>query len=442
MIKNIKDALLGLLLLITTPAFSQHRLTNGLEVGEQVPDIVLEHFYNQPNKKLNLSGIKKELIILDFWNIWCSACIASFPKLDSLQKEFGDKIEIILVTNNSQNEVKKIFSKPILKNISLPIITGDNKLSRLFPYESVPHSVWINNKGLVEYITYGYNTNRNHISEYLAGKKPILSYKKEDATIDLTKPLWAKENFPFERSIQYYSYFSGWLSEYGGGGKSRFEDSISNRIGLRFVNEPLLFLYQTAFGGFNGGDFIYPNRIVLDIHDSQVFLSPSGEHDLDDWNAKNLVCYEIAVPISKQTELFQIMQQDLKKYLNYNVKVEKRKTNCLSLIRTTNQDKLKSITGTKRIVQTDSSLLLEGTSFSDGLVRKLKFKNAGLETPIIDETGYSGIVDIRIDCSLSDILSLKRELKKYDLDLVARTREIEMLIISEKNTCCANHNRY
>lgn len=441
MIKNIKDALLGLLLLISTPVFSQHRLTNGLEVGERVPDIVLEHYYDQPNKKVKLSSIKKQVIILDFWNIWCSACIASFPKLDSLQKEFGDRIEIILVTNNSQNEVKKIFSKPILKNISLPIITSDNKLSRLFPYEGVPHNVWINNKGMVEYITYGYNTTRKHITEYLSGNKPILSYKKEDVALDFTKPLWAKENFPFERNIQYYSYFSGWLSEYGGGGKLRVKDSISDRIGIRFINEPLLSLCQIAFGGMDGGDFIYSNRLILDVPDPNTLFGPKNEDEQDQWGINNFFCYEVVVPTSKQSELFPIMQQDLNRYLNYSVNIEKRLIKCLSLIRTSNKDKLRSENTLNKVVQSDSSLLLEGVSFTIGLIRRLKIANENIKTPIIDETGYTENINIKIDCALSDTASLKKELRKYDLDLVLKEKEIEMLVIKPK-TRDGRHHRF
>jgi thiol-disulfide isomerase/thioredoxin len=33
-----------------------------------------------------------KLMILDFWATWCGACISKFPKLDSLQKKYADKL--------------------------------------------------------------------------------------------------------------------------------------------------------------------------------------------------------------------------------------------------------------------------------------------------------------------------------------------------------------
>jgi thiol-disulfide isomerase/thioredoxin len=440
--KIIIDALLSFLLLIGSPSFAQQLKSHRIFIGEKMPDIVLEHFYNQPGKKINLFDLKKKLIILDFWNIWCSACITSFPKMDSLQRKFNDQIQILLVTSNNAAEVRRIFSKPFLQNVNLPIISGDSLLLKLFPHESVPHHIWLNDSGVVKYITYGYNTNEKSITDYLAGHKPILAYKSEEDNLDFSKPLWAKENEAFAQHVRYYSYSSGWLSEYGGGGKSRFLDSTLDVIGLRFINESLLSLYQTAFGGFDGGEFRYPNRIILEVPAHELFYSPSDNHNIDGWNAQNLVCYEISVPLSKKDDLFKLMQHDMDRYFDYCVNVEKRMMKSLCLIRTSIRDKLKSNTTTRKIIQTDSSLVIDNEYLDKSLIGRLRFANSALKNPVLDETGYSGKVDMKLYCSLSDIFSLRRELQKYDLDLVHEEREIDMLVIKEKNTCCGSHNRY
>lgn len=436
MIKNIKDGLLGFLLLISAQAISQPVLQKSLSPGDKVPDIVFEQLYKRTGEKLTSSLVNKKLVILDFWNIWCSACLTSLPKMDSLQKKFSEEVQIVLVTTNKESEVRKALSRPFLKQVDLPIVAEDSVLSSLFTYESVPHHVWINANGFVEYISYYYNTNEKNIKDYLSGNKPVLAYKNELTQLDISKPLWAKENIHFERNIQFYSYFSGWLSEYGGGGKSRFSDSITDRIGIRFINEPLLSLCQIAFGGIDGGDFIYPNRLILDVPDPKMFFGPKNEYEQDQWNINNFFCYEIAVPTSKQSELLPMMQQDLNRYLNYSVNIEKRLIKCLSLVRTSNKDKMRSVNTLNKVVQTDSSLLIEGVSFMNGLIRRLKFSNQSIKTPIVDETGYTGRIDMKINCPLFDIESLRRELVKYDLDLVLREKEIEMLVIKSK-TCVA-----
>lgn len=436
MIKNIKDGLTGFLLLIATQTVSQAQLRNSLKPGDKVPDIVFEQLYKRGNNKLSQSHIQNKLIILDFWNIWCSACLSSMPKLDSLQKMFGGQLQIILVTTNKPNEVKKVFTKPYLKQVDLPIITEDSVLSSFFTYESVPHHVWINSNGIIEYISYPYNTNEKNIQGYLSGNKPVMAYKNDHVNIDISKPLWAKENESFANHIKYYSYVTGWISENGVGLKTRFIDSTKETIGLRFINTEILSLYQTAFGGFDGGIFKYRNRIVLNVLDSELFRQPLNEYDMDKWNEGNLVSYEIATSLASKDGLYKIMQNDLKRYFDYDATIERKRVKCLSLIRTSEVDKIKTKKFVRRIVRTDSSFIVENETISKGLLERLRIANASIGTPIIDETGYLGKIDLSLNCSLSDISSLKKELKRYDLDLVLELKDIEMLVITDKNACC------
>ncbi|MFT3678651.1 MAG: TlpA disulfide reductase family protein [Ferruginibacter sp.] len=436
MVKNIKDGLTGFLLLIATQATSQSQLRKSLEPGDKVPDIVFEQLFKRSNNTLTASHIQEKLIILDFWNVWCSACLTSMPKMDSLQKMFGDKLQIILVTTNKPSEVKKALAKPYLKQVDLPIIAEDSVLSSVFTYVSVPHHVWINANGIVEYISYPYNTNEKNIKGYLSGNKPLLAYKNDQTSIDISKPLWAKENESFSNHIKYYSYATGWISENSIGLKTRFVDTIKGTIGLRFINTELLSLFQTAFGGFDGGIFKYQNRIVLNVSDSALFRQPPNENDMDKWNNENLVSYEIAAKFSSKDDLYKIMQSDLKRYFGYDAVIEKKRVNCLTLIRTSEVDKIKSKKSVRKIVRTDSSFVIENETISKGLLERLRIANASLSTPIIDETGYPGKIDLILNCSLSDIASLKQELQKYDLNLVLEEKDVDMLVITDKNACC------
>ncbi|MFT3981192.1 MAG: TlpA disulfide reductase family protein [Ferruginibacter sp.] len=436
MVKNIKDGLTGFLLLIATQATSQSQMRKSLEPGDKVPDIIFEQLFNRSNNKLTASHIKQKLIILDFWNVWCSACLSSMPKMDSLQKMFGDKLQIILVTTNKPNEVKRAFAKPYLTQVDLPMITEDSILSSIFTYESVPHHVWINANGFVEYISYPYNTNEKNITGYLSGNKPQMAYKNDQISIDISKPLWAKENDFFSNHIKYYSYATGWISENSIGLKTRFIDTTKGTIGLRFINTELLSLYQAAFGGFDGGTFKYQNRIILNVSDSALFRQPTNEYDIDKWNGENLVSYEIAAKLSSKDDLYKIMQDDLKRYFGYDAVIERKRVKCLTLIRTSEVDKMKSKKSVRRIVRTDSSFVIENETISKGLLERLRIVNASLSTPVIDETGYWEKIDLNLNCSLSDITSLKNELQKYDLDLVLEEKDLEMLVITDKNACC------
>src|SRR5688572_7574854 len=65
--------------------------SKGLQVGNKMPDIPLGVVINNKTGKTRFSEFKGKLLILDFWDTYCSSCIEGFPKMVQLQKEFGDK---------------------------------------------------------------------------------------------------------------------------------------------------------------------------------------------------------------------------------------------------------------------------------------------------------------------------------------------------------------
>lgn len=131
---------------------AQSSPVKALTVGDTVPDITITNVYNYPASKIHLPDLKGKLVILDFWATWCGSCIHGFPKMDSLQKKFSNKLQIILINNNGGNgsneeKVKDFFRKIELQTMGafvLPSSTRQNPiLLQLFPHTFIPHYVWI-----------------------------------------------------------------------------------------------------------------------------------------------------------------------------------------------------------------------------------------------------------------------------------------------------------
>ena len=84
-----------------------------LKVGEALPTSVWTtpmEVVNHPQKTIKLSEDKDKLILLDFWNTWCSACLTNFPKMEELQKKFSGKIKILAVSNQDRSILEKFFA--------------------------------------------------------------------------------------------------------------------------------------------------------------------------------------------------------------------------------------------------------------------------------------------------------------------------------------------
>jgi hypothetical protein len=54
-----------------------------------------------------------------------------------------------------------------------------------------------------------------------------------------------------------------------------------------------------------------------------------------------------------------------------------------------------------------------------------------ISLPIVDETGYPNNIDLKMG-AISDLNSIRKELLRYDLDLIEAERELDMLIIQDK----------
>src|SRR5215217_1873478 len=83
-------------------------INKGLQIGTQMPDLTLNNLHNYKNAKgervatAKISDFKGKKLILDFWATWCAPCVTMIPRMDSLQAQFADKLQILSVTYESE----------------------------------------------------------------------------------------------------------------------------------------------------------------------------------------------------------------------------------------------------------------------------------------------------------------------------------------------------
>ncbi|MBK8087718.1 MAG: redoxin domain-containing protein [Chitinophagaceae bacterium] len=79
-----------------------------IKTGEQCPEFKIGSTL-QYRDTVSLSDFRNKLLILDFWNTTCISCIKAFPKLDSIQKLFGNRVQIVLVNRESKDSTIAFF---------------------------------------------------------------------------------------------------------------------------------------------------------------------------------------------------------------------------------------------------------------------------------------------------------------------------------------------
>ena len=405
-------------LVAATTSFAQNK---SLKIGESLPENIWStplQLVNHPQKTITLSQDKDKLILLDFWNTWCSSCLLNFPKMEELQKQFGDKIKILAVSNQDRLVLEKFFaSKNGQRYKNVVSVAGDKMFHQLFPHKGVPYIVWIKDGKMLN-TTDGAQVTEKTIQEVLGGENSSLQTVVQ---MSRDRPLMLSENFDNEKDLSMISYSlfaKGRIRGMGFG--SGFHRSGQIVYGRQFTN----FSFWEIASAIANEIFQKKNQSFNEKRRIIEFKNP--ERRVED---KSLYNYEYIVPQSKADSLYPLMLENLSRFADYKTIIEKRKVKCLVLKRTSTVDKLKTKGSEMSFLFSLSKTNLQNTSLY-ALVNSLNAVPT-ISLPIVDETGYPNNIDLTMG-AISDLNSIRKELMRYDLDLVEAERVLDMLVISEK----------
>lgn len=433
----------ALLLLHIFSAKAQVNTQRRLEVGDTLPEITLDVLERGKHAILNSRSLQGKLVIFDFWNVHCSSCIAEFPKLDSLQHIFDRKLQIILVTKDTDKDIDKLFSRIKIPRPSLPMVNADSLLHSMFRIALFPGQIWIGPNGLVTEMPISANANKITLDAYLSGSKPkMLQRGKIDFYIN--QPLLPQLSRDSSITIKYSSVLVQGMEERGARSISMSVDPNNSKVyTVKAINQPLYVLYRMAFErelmGENYNSFSQFNntRVILNVP-AEGFKEPPKElSERDHWRRSSCYTYELNMPIERSKYILDQMKADLKNNFGYNARLEKRMVKCAVLINSgykktsplNSDEKIKSSFGYDQ-----EGFTLVNSSIKNLISQVLILIYARRKTdpmPVIDETGINGGVNLRISGDYSDIGNLKKQLNKYGLDIIVAERNIDMLVISE-----------
>lgn len=130
----------GLLLLL----MSGCKNSQPAQIGTQAPDFTV----SDGQKTVSLSQFRGKTVVLNFWATWCGPCVQEVPSIMALQKQLGDKVVILAVSTDVDEDAYKNFTEKRMQGL-LTVRDGDRKSSSLYGTYAYPETFVIDKDGVI-----------------------------------------------------------------------------------------------------------------------------------------------------------------------------------------------------------------------------------------------------------------------------------------------------
>lgn len=401
--------------------YAQKKKIQELTIGDRLPDLSFNNVLNHPGGKLKLSAYKGKLIILDLLKTNCSSCIAAFPKLQALQKQFSGKIQIIVATTDTKEQWENLRKKNRLaKELTLPVILNDSILASYFPFVYTPHEVWLNVGLVVKAITGAEYIKASNIQQLLHSKEVNWTMKRDVGNYTFEHPLVQLNEDQYYNTPLYYSVLSGHRRGTNAAGKI-VKDTAGHMYRQTIINMPLLIMFKQTMKEYRHKWF-FDNRFVLEVKDPSRFILDTSKTYRYAWTIQNTYCYEITMPLNfTQDQFEQRLREDLELYLGLEGFEDKRKVQCYVLQK--DQDAATKLISFK---QPEKPRFKTTTGLEETL-------NLTLPVPVIDETGITGNINLPdINGNIYNPEDVRKYLAQFGLKIIKTERKLDVFVIREK----------
>jgi len=124
---------------------------------------------NEPDAA-NLAHYRGQVVYVDFWASWCGPCRQSFPFMNQLHSQLGDKGLAVLAINldeEAEDAQRFLASHPA----QFRVAGGANQAcASAFQVEAMPSSYLVDRNGRVRYIHHGFRAGDGQRLQELAAR--------------------------------------------------------------------------------------------------------------------------------------------------------------------------------------------------------------------------------------------------------------------------------
>ncbi len=353
---------------------------------------------------------KKKKIIIDFFSSYCVVCFREIPKLDSIQNKFNDDLKVFLIGKDDP-KIRRIYNKLREKHSINLSVAYDSTIFNRLSIKEVPRYYWINENGKVINITGPDDVTVSNIEKFLKNESINLEIKTKNQKYDLEKLLYQDENLKNIGLIKVKSILSDWDPDL----EFHLPPKIENLISKKFqaIGCTLSNLYLYAYFGISSWRIDHP--FYTKVFPYPVVILNDGTAKKHSESRKRF-CYSVfkSDGLLKKTAIQLAIKKDLEIYLGNRSRLTEIKVPCWELI----TKEGKSVKKSRGI---SAKSIVDPLGFSiknkpiDEIIKIIYRYNK--ELPIIDRTGITYNVDIKIIAFMENMTDISKELSKHGLEL-------------------------
>lgn len=113
-------------------------------IGSSAPDFSIA----DSGRTVTLSQFRGKPVVLNFWATWCPPCVEEIPSLVALQKQLGDKVVILAVSTDVDEDAYRKFTRQRMQGL-LTVRDPKHVSNTLYGTFAFPETYVIDRQGVI-----------------------------------------------------------------------------------------------------------------------------------------------------------------------------------------------------------------------------------------------------------------------------------------------------